>query len=148
MFYYKTQTMMVKTCQWIPPLAIESSIHHSYTIHFYTSPHLFYSIQMVAHLEISQLTHCLHFLVPSPSPTNPILQHLIIWTLLQHHGSYSHISMTQIWWPFSRTILNVVCVCVCLCACAYTHARTHCPSLKLYNIGDRWMNACGALMEW
>ena len=88
---------------------------------------------------------------PSSMVLNWTGEGLIIWTLLQHHGSYIHISMTQIWWPFNRT--TCVCVCVCVCArartrvCAYTHARTHCPSLKLYSISDRWMNAYGAFME-
>jgi len=134
---------------WIPPLVTESMIHHSYKIHFNISPHLFHSIQTVVHLEISQMTHCLHFLIPSTSPTNPILHHLIIQTLLQHHGSYIYISMTQIWWPFNRTTLNVVCVCVCvcLCACEHTPARTHHPAVKLYSISDRRMNAYGAWME-
>jgi hypothetical protein len=136
---------MVQTCQWIPTLATESRTHHSYKIHFNISLHLFYSIQMVLHLEISQLTHCLHFLIPSTSPTNPILHHLIIRTSLQHHGSYIHISMTQIWWPLNRTTLSVVCVCACVHV--HTHARTHCSSLKLYSISDRRMNTYGALME-
>lgn len=143
-FYYKIQTLTVKTCQWIPPLAIESSTHHSYNIHFNISPHLFYSNQMVAHLEISLLTHCLHFLIPSKSPTNPILHHLIIWTLLQHHGSYIHISMTQIWWPFNRT--TRVCLCVCVWArapvCVCIHACKNTLSLTEI-IQYQWqMNEC------